>query len=193
MASQPQAPAELDERSALAKRIHLLKNQRYKERVESGALPLRAGVRELLEDCATGSVRMAIVTTTSFGNVEALLGSHLGAHWRERFAAVVCAEDAPEKKPDPQAYRIALQRLRLAGSQAVAIEDSRMGLQAASAMDIPVVITRSRYFATDEVAGALAVGPSLGTRAGWTPSPAVDEECGRVSLSDIRQWLDRSG
>jgi HAD superfamily hydrolase (TIGR01509 family) len=188
MESEPLAPASMDERQALAKRIHVLKNRLYAEHVASGALPLRAGVRELFDDCASAGVRMAIVTTTSRGNVAALLGAHLGPRWQDRFAAVVCAEDAPQKKPDPQAYRIALEQLGLPGSAAVAIEDSRMGLQAASAVGIPVVITRSIYFAHDPVTEALAVGPSLGAVTGWTPVADADPAAGRVGLAQIRRW-----
>ena len=192
MGSQPQAPTATAEREALARRIHARKNQLYTQRVDSGALPLRPGVRELFDECTASDVRMAIVTTTSQGNVAALLRSHLGADWRSRFAAVVCAEDAPAKKPDPLAYRIALERLQLGGAQAVAVEDSAMGLAAASAVGIPVVITRSLYFAGDAVPGALAVGPSLGTREGWSP-PLGHAAAQHVTLSDIRAWLGQSG
>jgi HAD superfamily hydrolase (TIGR01509 family) len=192
MASQPLAPVAHDERSALARRIHALKNQRYAELVASGALPLRAGVRELFDECAAEGLRMAIVTTTSRGNVQALLSAQIGVDWPARFAAVVCAEDAPAKKPDPQAYRLVLERLQLRAEQTVAIEDSAMGLAAATAAAVPVVITRSRYFADDLVAGAVAVGSSLGTRAGWSPSLAGTG--GRVGLADLRSWLgQRSG
>jgi HAD superfamily hydrolase (TIGR01509 family) len=191
MESQPSAPASMDERRVLAQRIHVLKNQRYKEHVESGALPLRPGVRELFDECGATGIRMAVVTTTSRGNVNALLGAHLGPQWRDRFAAVVCAEDAPVKKPDPQAYRLVLERLQLQADQAVAIEDSAMGLAAATAVGIPVVITRSIYFADDPVPGALAVGPSLGVRAGW--SPGLDGDPGRVGLADIRRWHESRG
>ena len=114
MESQPLAPVALEERSALARRIHALKNRRYVELVASGALPLRAGVRELFDECAAEGLRMAIVTTTSHSNVQALLAAQVGADWESRFAAVVCAEDAPVKKPDPQAYRLVLERLQLA-------------------------------------------------------------------------------
>jgi HAD superfamily hydrolase (TIGR01509 family) len=188
MATEPLAPASMDERQALAQRIHVLKNWLYAEHVAGGALPLRAGVRELFDDCASAGVRMAIVTTTSRGNVAALLGAHLGPHWQDRFAAVVCAEDAPQKKPDPQAYRIALEQLGLPGNAAVAIEDSRMGLQAASAVGIPVLITRSIYFAHDSVAEALAAGPGLGTVTGWTPVADADPATDRIGLAQIRRW-----
>ena len=191
MESQPLAPVALEERSALARRIHALKNRHYVELVASGALPLRAGVRELFDDCATEGLRMAIVTTTSRGNVQALLAAQIGADWESRFAAVVCAEDAPVKKPDPQAYRLVLERLQLRSEQTVAIEDSAMGLAATTAAGIPVVITRSRYFPVDPVPGALAVGPSLGSRVGW--SPGLDGRPGRVGLADIRHWRESRG
>ena len=188
MESQPLAPVSLDERSVLARRIHALKNQRYKDLVASGALPLRPGVRELFDECPAAGVRMAIVTTTSRGNVDALLSAQVGADWEARLASVVCAEDAPAKKPDPQAYRMALEQLGLPGSAAVAIEDSRMGLQAASAVGIPVVITRSLYFAHDPVAEALAAGPGLGAVTGWTPVADADPAAARVGLAQIRRW-----
>jgi HAD superfamily hydrolase (TIGR01509 family) len=186
MESQPLAPTATDGRRELAQRVHALKNRRYKELVASGALPLRPGVRELFDDCAAAAVRMAIVTTTSRGNVDALLSAQVGADWESRFATAVCAEDAPVKKPDPQAYRLVLERLHLRAGQTVAIEDSAMGLAAATAAGIPVVITRSRYFPEDPVPGALAVGPSLGIRAGWMPG--LEGKPGRVGLADIRHW-----
>jgi HAD superfamily hydrolase (TIGR01509 family) len=186
MESQPLAPTTMDGRRALAQRIHELKNKRYGDLVASGALPLRPGVRALFDDCTEAGVRMAIVTTTSHGNVAALLGAHLGPRWRDRFAAVVCAEEAPVKKPDPQAYRIVLERLHTPAAATVAIEDSPAGFKAGSAAGIPVVITRSHYFPDGPVPGALAVGPSLGTRGGW--SPGLDGDVGRVGLTDIRQW-----
>jgi HAD superfamily hydrolase (TIGR01509 family) len=193
MQTQPLAPGSEDERIALARRIHLRKNELYAALVDRGALPLRPGVRELFDECTASGVRMAIVTTTSQGNVGALLRAHLGAHWRERFAAVVCAEDAPAKKPDPLAYKVALERLQLSGNEVIAIEDSAMGLVAATAVGIPVVVTRSLYFADDAVPGALAVGPMLGTRAGWEPPPKPGLYTDRIGLGDLRAWREQRG
>jgi HAD superfamily hydrolase (TIGR01509 family) len=174
----------------LARRIHKVKNDRYAKLVSSGALPLRPGVRELFDDCAAdGSVRMAVVTTTSRGNVEALLEAHLGrTAWRKRFATVVGAEDAPRKKPDPQAYRTAIDRLGIDSREAIAIEDSPAGLQAAIAAGVPCIVARSQYFADDPVAGALAVGPGLDSAQGWMPSPPFAESDGRIGLAQLRAW-----
>ena len=185
MESQPAAPEGESERRALAERIHRLKNRKYAALVAGGALPLRPGVRELFDDCADAGVRMAIATTTSRGNVAALLNAHLGDDWQRRFAAVVCAEDAPTKKPDPQVYRVALESLQLAAQDTVAIEDSPAGLEAARAAGVHVVVVRSRYFQDDPVPGALAVGPELRSPAGWQPRPI---ERDRVGLNSIASW-----
>jgi len=187
MRSQASAPTDGALQVALAGRIHRLKNQLYAAIVRTGALPLRAGVAELLQDCAEAGMRMAIVTTTSAANVDALLRAHLGAHWRSRFAAVLCAEQAPQKKPDPQVYLRALQALRLQPRQALAIEDAPAGVAAARAAGVDVVAVRSFYFANAEIAAAVAVGPSLGSARGWRPaSEAADTQ--RITLRQLIQW-----
>lgn len=187
MHTQVLAPPDAGQRAGLVERIHLLKNQIYAQIVAAGALPLRAGVAELIEDCARTRMRMAIVTTTSAANVAALLGARLGSDWQSRFAAVLCAEQAPIKKPDPQVYLRALQALRLPAMQALAIEDSPAGVAAALAAGVAVVAVRSFYFAGGETAGALAAGPSLGSARGWRP-PTGGAPDDRIRLSDLVRW-----
>lgn len=187
LVQQPEAPRDPAARSALVERIHPLKNAFYAELVRTAALPLRDGVAALFEDCERAGLPMAIVTTTSRANVDALLGAHRGADWARAFATVVCAEDAPVKKPDPQAYLLALERLGIDGAEALAIEDSPAGVRAAGAAGIPVIVTRSHYFADPPVDGALAVGPSLGTRDGWRPRLGAAAGA-RVDLDDLRRW-----
>jgi HAD superfamily hydrolase (TIGR01509 family) len=185
--SQPQAPPAGPQRLALVERIHRLKNQYYAAIVGAGMLPLRAGVEELFADCAAASMPMAIATTTSAANVAALLGAHRGAGWRTQFAAVVCAEQAPLKKPDPQVYLRALQMLDVAADEALAIEDSAAGIAAACAAGIPVVVVRSFYFAAIDVSAALSAGPSLGSARGWKPLAGASSE-DRIGLHDLVRW-----
>jgi beta-phosphoglucomutase-like phosphatase (HAD superfamily) len=63
---------------------------------------------------------------------------------------IVCGEDVANKKPDPQAYLVALQRLGLVASEACAIEDSRNGLLAAKAAGLDVVIVASEFFGDEQ-------------------------------------------
>jgi len=186
MRSREQAPAGARERAALARELHRLKNEHYAAIVRSGELPLRAGVAELLAECVGAGVRMGIVTTTSRGNVEALLGYHLGRHWAAHFGAVVSAAEAPRKKPDPQAYRVALAALQIAGEECAAIEDAPAGVLASIAAGVPVIVTRSQYFSAAHVPGARARGPSLGSVQGWTPAAACGGD--RIGLKQIAAW-----
>jgi HAD superfamily hydrolase (TIGR01509 family) len=186
MRSQPHAPAGDAARARLAQHLHELKNARYGAIVAGGALHLRAGVQALLTDCLAGGVRLAIVTTTSRLNVQALLERQLGPDWAGRFAAVVCAEDAPRKKPDPQAYLQALSALGLQPEQTVAVEDSPAGVAAARRAAVPVLLTRSHYFAATPGEGALAAGPSLGQTEDW--QPAVHRAGARITLAQIKRW-----
>jgi HAD superfamily hydrolase (TIGR01509 family) len=190
MQSQGRGPADPRQREALAERLHQVKNRLYSQIISGGELPLRDGVRELLEDCERAGVRLGIVTTTSRPNVEALLETHLGKDWQSKFATVICAREAPKKKPHPQAYLLALEALELHPHEAVAMEDSGAGIAAAQAAGVPVIVVRSHYFAAAESQGALAVGPSLGDAAGW--HPAADARAARIGLEQIVRWYARS-
>ena len=183
---QPWAPVDADARAALAERVHALKNERYARIVAGGGIPLRDGVRALFDDCTQAGVAMAIVTTTSRANLHALLAAHLGSGWPARFAVVVCGEDVARKKPDPQAYLLALGALGLAAHDTLAIEDAPAGVAAARAAGIPVVVTRSRYFAAAPHDGVLALGPSLGSGRGWQPAAAAPDA--RIDLPQLTRW-----
>jgi hypothetical protein len=74
--------------------------------------------------------------------------------------------------------------------EAVALEDAEAGVAAARAAGVPVIVTRSHYFAAAEVQGALAVGPSLGRIDGWHPT--ADARSTRVDLNQIIRWRARS-
>ncbi len=191
MGSQPDAPATLPEREALARELHRRKNAAYEQRLAEGRITLRPGVPELLHEAAARGLRMAIVTTTSRANVAALLRHTLGAAGQDLFEATVCGEDVAAKKPDPEAYRLALRQLALPPQATLALEDSPAGVAAARGAAVPVVVTRSAYFAADTVEGVVAVGPGLHTRQGWRPAPAEGAGHGRITLDDLLAWHAR--
>lgn len=193
MTTRTDAPERPADRAALAGALHAKKNELYAEMVRAGGIPLREGVREFMTHCRARGVSMGIATTTSRSNVDALLRAHLGDAWASWFPAVVCGEDVARKKPDPEVYVQALQALGVAADVALAIEDSPNGVVAARAAGIPVIVTRSVYFADADVGGALAVGPGLNHRRGWQPDPllpAANDEC--LLLDDIENWCSRA-
>jgi HAD superfamily hydrolase (TIGR01509 family) len=161
LARRADAPPAGAEREALAGELHRRKNAAYAEIVARGRLPARPGVQRLVAECQAAGVKLAVATTTSRGNVGALFASLWGPQWMDIFPVVVCAEDAPAKKPDPLVYLLALQRLGLAGPEAFALEDSPNGLAAARAAGIACGVTRSVYFAEAAFEGAAWVRDDL--------------------------------
>ncbi|MFM2119804.1 MAG: CbbY, protein of unknown function linked to the Calvin-Benson-Bassham cycle, HAD-like hydrolase [Pseudomonadota bacterium] len=186
IARQQGAPVLPDERAALARHVHALKNERYADRVRAGAISLRPGVKELMAEAQAAGLRLAITSSTSRSNLDALMRTHFGPSWSSDFAAVVCREDVDVRKPEPDTYLAALKRLDLPALACVAIEDSPGGAAAARAADVPVVVTRSHYFAHAPIEGAIAIGPGLDQRLGWTP--ALRAAPGGVGLADVLAW-----
>lgn len=186
MARRSDAPVLADERIELSRELHRRKTARYAALMREQPTPLRDGVRELIESARAEGVRMAIATTTSRANVVALLSHHFGAQWTQVFETVVCGEDVRHKKPDPEVYRRCLSALALEPNEAVAIEDSPGGVAAAQAAGVPVVMTRSEYFADAPIDSAVAIGPGLHTRDGWRPAPALG--LGGIGMEDLRHW-----
>jgi HAD superfamily hydrolase (TIGR01509 family) len=155
LAERDDAPRCAVERLALARELHRRKNAAYLRRMADGAIVLRPGVLRLMREAREAGTRLAIATTTGRANVDALLSRQVDADWTDCFAAVLCAEDAPLKKPHPQVYTLALKCLALQPHEAVAVEDSPNGVASARAAGIQVLLTRSEYFGSCDASDAL--------------------------------------
>jgi HAD superfamily hydrolase (TIGR01509 family) len=142
--------------------LHRIKTERYAELIAAGDCRLRPGVEALLKSAGRRGQRLAIATTTSSGNIDALLSVALGRNWAGQFDAIVAGDEVPRKKPAPDVYLEVLRRLTMPASDCVAIEDSRNGLVAAKRADIAVMITRSVYFQDEEFSEALLTINDLG-------------------------------
>ena len=141
--------------------LHRAKNAIYERLVADGEVALRPGVARLIGEAHDAGVVLAIATTTSFGNLCALLDRHFGESPLARFGAVVTGEDVAAKKPDPQAYTRALALLRLGPDECLAIEDSRNGMIAAQRAGLAVLVTPSHYTDHEAFDGATLVQDNL--------------------------------
>lgn len=139
MANQPGAPMNFQAREQLASRLHAAKNRHYAALVTQGHIRARPGVLALMREARAAGLRQGIATTTSRANVQALMTCLLGPDGMRFFDVVLCAEDTERKKPDPEVYQRALHRLRLAASEALALEDSGPGVTAALGAGLPVL------------------------------------------------------
>jgi HAD superfamily hydrolase (TIGR01509 family) len=179
-------------RPAAAEEIEALqaaKQRHYTALIEAGAISLRSGVAELISQAAAAGLRQAIVTTSGRTAVQGLLRHGLGP-LAEAFELWVCGDDVASKKPHPEAYQQALQRLNLSPEQAVAIEDSGHGLQAARGAGLACLITLSFYGASEPVhsfAAATAVANRLGPGGQVLQGPACGPE--GVTLDYLQRLL----
>lgn len=143
------------------------KQLHYRELVMSGGLSLRAGVVRLIAELEEAGIPQAIVTTSGRTAVAALLETCLGDLQRA-FSFWVCGEDVVRKKPHPEAYRLAIQRIQVDSSQIVVLEDSVQGLGAAAAAGLSTLVTLSQVSATEpaqQFEGARALLDGLGEAA----------------------------
>jgi HAD superfamily hydrolase (TIGR01509 family) len=167
--------------------IHAIKTRCYAERVRDRGMPLRPGIRRLIDEASAAGMPLAIATTTTPANLDALLCAPLGADWRKRFAAVCDASTAPVKKPAPDVYYAVLQQLGVPAAECLALEDSENGLRAARAAGIPTVITPTAYTAWQCFDGAVLVLPHLGDPGQPVRQILPGEERGWVDLDTLRR------
>lgn len=134
--------------------LHRAKTDIYTAMAASGGVALRPGIADFVAAARQRGLKLAIATTTSMPNIEALLGATLGPDWREIFPVIGAGDMVARKKPAPDVYELALRELGLPPERCVAIEDSRNGVLAARGADLPVVAVRSTYSSDDELDGA---------------------------------------
>lgn len=152
-----------------AQRLHREKGHNYTAILRSGAIQPRPGVIRLIDQAHDQGLRLAIVTTSARESVEALFQYVLPQYQRKFFDILICGEDVSSKKPDPEAYRLALQRLNLAPEQCIALEDSANGLAAASQAGIPTLIAYNEWTKEDDFTAAWRVVESLDDRGDGQP------------------------
>jgi HAD superfamily hydrolase (TIGR01509 family) len=134
--------------------IHEVKTRRYGELVAEGALRLRPGIADLVGEARRAGLALALATTTSRANVVALCTSLFEMEASDLFPVIVAGEDVIAKKPAPDAYHLALERLGIPAGDAIAFEDSRNGLLAAKAAGLRCVVSPSVYSAGEDFSAA---------------------------------------
>lgn len=183
-------PAKADTSFATQKidQMHAIKTRHYAEMVQGGQVSLRPGIQRLIDEARSAGMPIAIATTTTPANLDALLCAPLGKDWKKLFAAVCDASTAENKKPAPDVYLAALQLLGVSAHECLAIEDSRNGLMAATAAGIPTLITPTAYTAMQRFDEALLVLPHLGDpdQPMHQHVPGADQRW--VDLAALRRW-----
>lgn len=125
--------------------LHAAKTARYVALMAQGQIALRPGIGDLIAQAQAAGIRLAIATTTSLPNVEALSLAVFGKPAAQVFEVIAGGDMVAAKKPAPDVYLLALRMLGLHPEQAVALEDSRNGLHAAKAAGLACCLCPGVY------------------------------------------------
>lgn len=112
--------------------------KRFYEIVEAEGLPVKPGVRELLEYGKNHGYKMAVATSSRRPYAEGILKD---AELYGYFDSMVFGNMVTRSKPDPEIYLMACERLGAAPERSIALEDAPNGIRAAYAAGMmPVMI-----------------------------------------------------
>ncbi len=154
-----EAPMQLDEYIA---GLHAAKTDIYTRTVAAGEVPLRPGVKRLLDETRRAGLRLAITTTTTPANVTALLRHSLAPDAESWFEVIGAGSVVPAKKPAPDIYHYVMQKMGVSPAECLAFEDSANGLRSARDAGVTTLVTVSEYTCEDNFAGAALVLDHLG-------------------------------
>ncbi|PSH02729.1 MAG: haloacid dehalogenase [Acidobacteria bacterium] len=140
---------------------HKEKTVIYEQIINSGAVPARPGVKRLSQEALRAGWKLAVASTSAPSAVQVVLRFAVGDELAQKFL-VLAGDIVQAKKPAPDIYNLALERLQVLPQNCVAIEDSRNGMLAAYAACIPVVVTISEFTVDEDFSDAELVVDSLG-------------------------------
>jgi HAD superfamily hydrolase (TIGR01509 family) len=154
-----------DEREAQLQQVavwHKRKTALYTEMVEQGKLPPRQGIARVIGQAQDVGWILAVASTSAEAAVHAILEYAVGPERASRFNLVLAGDCVARKKPAPDIYLLALERLEVAASGVLVIEDSRNGLLAAVGAGLHCLITVNGYTEQEDFSEATLVVSSLG-------------------------------
>ncbi|CAN6542186.1 unnamed protein product [Malus baccata var. baccata] len=155
-------PPEDDEgRAKIIDTIQDWKTERYKEIIKSGTVEPRPGVIRLMDEAKASGKKLAVCSAATKSSVILCLENLIGI---ERFQGLDCflaGDDVKEKKPDPLIYITAAKRLGVSEKDCLVVEDSVIGLQAATKAGMSCVITYTSSTAEQDFKDAIAIYPDL--------------------------------
>ena len=125
-------------------------------------LPLRPGVREILEYFRAQGVRMALASSSWR---DMILENLKNAGLREYFDVIVSGEDVKRGKPAPDIFLLAAERLGLAPEDCYVLEDSVSGARAGVAAGCATVMIVDLFPPTDDLKASCAAMFSTLTEA----------------------------
>lgn len=186
-------PEDPDGQAAELAKWHKRKTEIYTEMVAAGRLPTRPGIRRIITAAQDAGWKLAVASTSAEASVRAILEQAVGPERAGRFDVVLAGDVVPKKKPAPDIYLLALERLGVPAAETLVVEDSRNGLLAAHAAGLRCVMTVNGYTEEEDNSEAILVVTSLGDPGGERTRVIANRGAARpadhISLADLERCL----
>ncbi len=172
---------------------HKRKTALYTEMVAAGKLPPRPGITRIIREAQDAGWKMAVASTSAEPSVRAILDGAAGPERAARFDLVLAGDVVAHKKPAPDIYLLALERLGVDRAGVLVIEDSRNGLEAAHAAGLRCLVTVNGYTEKEDFSEAMLVVSSLGDPDGERTKVMANRSAARpgayVTVADLEACL----
>jgi HAD superfamily hydrolase (TIGR01509 family) len=179
-------------RKDLLAKWHKSKTAHFKQLVADGKIPPRSGIHRIVNEALDAGWTVAVCSTSAEESVRAVFERAAGSDAAGR-VTFFCGDIVPAKKPAPDVYLLAVEKLGLDKADTLVVEDSRNGLRAAVAAGLHCLVTVNGYTREENFDEATLVVSELGdpdgppievlaNRSGASPQ-------GYVTLDDLRACL----
>jgi HAD superfamily hydrolase (TIGR01509 family) len=139
--------------------IHTATSVLFEEIVARDGLPLKPGLRELLDDLSARKIPLAVATSTRNPVAETRLAQ---IDLLRYFPVLVTGDQVTHGKPAPDIYLEAIRRLGINPATSYALEDSHAGVRSAHAAGLRVIMVPDLVPPTPEIAAlAYQIADSL--------------------------------
>lgn len=172
---------------------HQRKTRIYTDLVEAGRLPTRPGIRRIITAAQDAGWKLGVASTSAAPSVAAILEQAVGPERAARFDVVLAGDIVAKKKPAPDIYLLALERLGVSAARTLVVEDSRNGLLAAHGAGLRCVMTVNGYTEEEDDTEAILVVTSLGDPDGERTRVIANRSAARpadhITLADLELCL----
>ncbi len=172
---------------------HKRKTQIYTEMVAAGKLPPRPGIRRVISEAQDAGWKLAIASTSAEASVHAILEYAVGPERAARFDVFLAGDCVEKKKPAPDIYLLALEKLGVPSEECLVVEDSRNGILAAVGAGLRTLMTVNGYTEEEDNTEAILVVTSLGDPGGERTEVIANRSAARpgdfITLPDLAACL----
>ena len=128
--------------------FHSASVTRFHKKLETGGLPLKPGVTDILEYLQSAGYKIALASSTSRKGV---LGHLEKAGLTHYFEEIIGGDMVEHSKPNPDIYLLACSRLSVSPKNVIAIEDSPNGLRSAYQAGLKPIMVPDMIAPTPEI------------------------------------------